>query len=128
MLDRVRALGAEVLSVSFTPPEKIAYYLEKHPLKFAAVSDPTRAAYRAFALGRASMLSFLRPGVIWGYLSKMLSGWMPTKPVDDDLFQLGGDFILDAEGRLIYAYASRDATDRPQASALIAELDRARDH
>ena len=59
VLDRIRASGAEVLSVSFTPPSKVAYYLEKHPLKFVAVSDPTRAGYRAFALGRASVLSFL---------------------------------------------------------------------
>ena len=108
--------------MSFTPPAKMAMVLDKHPLRFAAVSDPTRAGYRAFALGRASVLSFLRPRVLWGYASKLLRGWMPTKPVDDDLFQLGGDFILDAEGRLVYAYPSRDATDRPPVSALIEAL------
>jgi hypothetical protein len=37
----------------------------------------------------------------------------------EDVLQLGGDFILDREGRLAYAYRSADPTDRPAVEVLL---------
>ena len=111
-------IRGEVLVVSFTPPAKMRPFLEKHPLPFRTVSDPDRTAYRAFALGRTSVRSFLRPVVLWRYLKGMLRGYGPVKPEDDDLLQLGGDFLIDAQGRLAWAHPSRDPTDRPSAAEL----------
>jgi peroxiredoxin len=123
----IRALGGEVVAVSFTPPQRVATYLRVHPLPFPAVSDPERAAYRAFSLERTSWASFLRLQVIARYLKLIFLGWMPkAAPKGEDVLQLGGDVVIDAGGRLAYAYRSRVPTDRPSARALLEAVRRAK--
>lgn len=118
-------LGANVLVLSFTPPERVKTYIERYPQPFPVASDPGMRAYRAFALGRAGVGSFFRPKVIWHFLKLMFSGWMPRKPgKGEDVLQLGGDFILDREQRLVYAHPSGEASDRPKASAIVEQLKR----
>jgi len=125
--DEFRALGGAVVAVSFTPPGRVAAYLQAHPLPFPAVSDPERAAYRALALERTSWASFLRLSVLARYLKLLLRGVRPEAPAKgEDVLQLGGDIVIDAAGRLAYAYRSRVATDRPSARALLEAVRRAR--
>jgi hypothetical protein len=40
------------------------------------------------------------------------------RPTDDTL-QLGGDFVIDREGRLSYTYKSRAPDDRPSVAELL---------
>ena len=109
-----------MLAVSFTRADKAVAYLEKHPLPFPVVVDPSLAAYRAFELGRTSWRRILKPRVVAGYLRKMAGGWMPAKPQEgEDVMQLGGDFVLDGRRRLVYAYRSADPADRPTPEALL---------
>ena len=116
----IEQLGGQLLAISFTPPEKAAAYLARHPLPFPVLVDSERQAYRAFDLGRTSWRQFLRPHVILGYLRLMVRGWLPTKTVEgEDIMQLGGHFVLDAARRLVFAYRSADATDRPTMKALV---------
>jgi len=118
--DPIKALDGEVLVVSFTPPAKVAAYLARCPLPFPAVSDPDLAAYRAFGIGRTSWKSMLKPVVLWRFLKMMVRGWLPRKPgADEDLLQLGGDFVLDRQRRVVYAHPSRDPTDRPTNAELL---------
>ncbi len=123
-IDKIlKAQHVQVLVVSFTPPQRMRAFLGKHPLPYPTVADPDRAGYQAFALGRTSVLGLVRPRVLWGYIQQMLKGWRPLKPVDDDLMQLGGDFLLDARGKLAWTYGSREATDRPNADQLRAAIE-----
>lgn len=110
-----------MLVVSFTPPAKAAAYLAKYPAPFPVVCDPEREAYRRFGLGRATWLRLFRPHAILGYLRFMLRGWLPQKPMKkDDPLQLGGDFVLDAHGRIVFAHPSQDPVDRPSGKELLA--------
>ncbi len=123
----IREAGGEVLVVSFTPSAKVAMYLAKYPQPFPVVSDPTLAAYRAFALEKTTVGSMMRPGVLLRFIGTLLRGWkldLPTK--GDDLMQLGGDFVLDAGGRLRYAHPSAEPTDRPRATELLEAMRNAR--
>jgi len=121
--EAIRRRGGEVLVVSFSPPRVVARFLEAKPLPFPVVCDPTLAAYRAFSLPRTSILSFFHPKVLWHYIKLMLRGWRPAKPHEgDDLLQLGGDFVLDAEQRIVLACPSKDASDRPTPQQLLAAL------
>lgn len=118
--ETLRAAGGEVLAVSFTPPERVAAYLARHPLPFPALSDPSLAVYRAFGLGRTSWRALLRPGVVLGFLKLLLRGGRLEKPGEgEDVLQLGGDFVLDPQRRLVYAYRSRTPTDRPPVHELV---------
>jgi peroxiredoxin len=121
--DEIRQLGGEVLAVSFTPPERVAAFVQRHPLPFPAVADPERRAYRAFGLERTSWRRLLSPLSLAGYLWLTLRGWLPWKAQQGaDVLQLGGDFVLDGRRRLVYAYRSVRPTDRPAARELLAAI------
>ena len=116
----IEQLGGQIVAVSFTPAAKARMFLDKHPIPVPVVCDPTREAYQAFQLGRTSWLRMMNPLVLWRYLVILLRGWLPARPLQgDDLMQLGGDFVLDVERRLVYAHGSTEATDRPAADELI---------
>jgi peroxiredoxin len=121
-----RQLGSEVLVISFAPPPLVAAYLAETPMPFQVVSDASGASYQALGLGRTSWGAMLRPGVLGRYLGHMFRGWMPRKTSkDEDIFQLGGDFVIDGQGRVVYAYRSAEPTDRPAVDELLAAVRRA---
>jgi peroxiredoxin len=112
--------AVNVLVVSQAQPEVLAAFLHKEPLDFPAAADPERAAYRAFGLERTSWAAFFRPQAVRRYLSHLVHGWLPQGlQRGEDVLQLGGDFILDGDGRLVYAHRSSEPTDRPPAEALL---------
>jgi peroxiredoxin len=114
--------GTDVLVVSFAPPPRVAAYLAKYPQPFPVVSDPSLAAYRAFALDRTPVRTMFRLGVIGRYLRLIFRGWLPRKPgAGEDILQLGGDFLLDAGGIVRYAHPCAEPTDRPSAAKLLEE-------
>ena len=54
---------------------------------------------------------FFRPGVLARYLRLILTGWRPRRgEAGEDMLQLGGDFILSADGTF---FTPTGATTRP---------------
>jgi hypothetical protein len=120
-VERLRAAGVNVLVVSQATPTVLARYLKHHPQPVPVVGDPDRAAYRAFGLERTSWPGLMRPAVLARYLGLMLRGYLFRVPYrGEDVLQLGGDFLLDRVGRVVFAYPSRTATDRPGIDELLA--------
>lgn len=121
-----KQLGSAVVVVSFAPPALVTAYLEKSPMPFAVVSDSSRTAYQAFGLVRTSWGSIFRASVVGRYLGLILRGWLPRRPQsEEDVMQLGDDFVLDGQRRLVYAYRSTEPTDRPTVDDLLTAVRRA---
>lgn len=118
--EEIRNLGGEVVVVSSGRPAALAAYQQERRWPFPVVTDPTMASYRYFSLGRATWRSFFRPRVLGRFLQVLLHGWLPHRAYDkEDLLQLGGDFVLDRQRRLVLAHPSQDAADRPTPQALV---------
>jgi peroxiredoxin len=119
-LDALRAGGCDVVVVTPSKPDDLREILEGNPQPLTFIGDPTREVYRAFGLTRGKASMFLSPRIIGTYLAKMWGGWRVRKPrKGEDLLQLGGDFVLDATRRLVFAYRSIDPTDRPPVQQLL---------
>jgi len=119
-LEAFHAKGCEVVVVTPSKPEDLREVLAGISQPFTFVADPNREVYRDFGLSRGKASMFLSPRTIGTYLSKMWAGWRIRKPRrGEDLLQLGGDFVLDATRRLVYAYRSVDPTDRPSVQQLL---------
>jgi hypothetical protein len=101
----------------------LAHYVSRQSWHVPLVCDPDRSAYTAFGLERTSTLSFFYPHVVLRYLWGMMRGYMLKMPyAGEDVLQLGGDFILDRELNVIFAYRSANPTDRPSVTKLLAPL------
>jgi hypothetical protein len=118
-LDEIRQAGAKVLVVTQSRPEAVAAM----SLPLPTVCDPERAAYRYFELDRGKWSMFFRRSVLARYLRLIFTGWRPHRgEVGEDMLQLGGDFILTSDRRLVYAHRSNDPADRPTASDLVMQV------
>lgn len=124
MRDRLQEFGdADVVLVMFTDPENVPEYRERHGAGLPVVIDADRSAYRAFGLGRGSI------GRVWGlraaatYARLLRRGGLGrlARPTEDTL-QLGGDFIVDPDGRLVYGYWGAGPDDRPEVEELLDAL------
>ena len=73
--------------------------------------------YKAYGLERSLARSWnLR--TIWRYVQLLTSG-RKWRGIQGDSAQLGGDFIVDADGIVQLAYRSHDPTDRPDVDELL---------
>lgn len=118
--------NADVVLVTFTEPDKLAAYLEHRQLSYPVVIDTDRSTYQAFGLERGSVPR------VWGLRSAKRymeiirdHGFGVFKqfgsPTEDTL-QLGGDFVIDPDGTLIYGYWSTGPDDRPGIDELLKQL------
>jgi hypothetical protein len=64
--------------------------------------------------------------VVLRYLGLIFRGARPRRPGEgEDVLQLGGDFVLDGAGRLVFAHRSAEPTDRPPIGQLLEAVERA---
>lgn len=131
MRDRLEDFGdAAVALITFTRQRNLRAYRRRLRLPYPVLADETRECYRAYGLGRG------RWWRIWGFstikaYARLLRGrrrraararekGRRTRPVKEDLRQLGGDFVVDREGRLTYEYRPKGPADRPPVGDLVA--------
>jgi hypothetical protein len=118
--ERFAAASCSVLVVSQAAPKVLSLYLTRRKWQVPVVSDPDRTAYAGFGLERTGWTSFFRPRVMLGYFQGMLRGYGVKMPyAGEDVLQLGGDFILDRQRRVVFGYRSADPTDRPSTTTLL---------
>jgi AhpC/TSA antioxidant enzyme len=121
---RIDQLGT-ALFVAFDRPERLRASL-LHGLEFPypLLVDRERSAYRAWGLGRGSFLTIWGDPHVWlRYARELAHGGRLRFPGTDTL-QLGGDFVVDPAGTVVYARAQR-RDDRPPVAALLQALEHA---
>jgi hypothetical protein len=125
--EQLAAQGCSVIVVAQAKPTTLALYTNRKMWHVPLVSDPEKAAYTAFGLERTGLLSFFTPWAMWRYLRGMMKGYLATMTYKgEDLLQLGGDFILTRERKVVFAYPSAGPTDRPSIVTLLEALQSAK--
>lgn len=122
----IARLGAQVLLVTHAPPTLLERKM-MHDLQnpFPLLLDPEKASYRQWGLGETHLGgAMLSPSLNWRYLKLLLKGerFLGLAP---NMFQLGGDFIVDAAGRIAAAHPMRNNGDHADVEQLLEELQRA---
>jgi peroxiredoxin len=107
-----------VVAVTFADLTRLADFVRSRAWKVRVLADPERKLYQAFGLGRASWRRLLSPRVLVGYFGLVLRG-RRIRMAHEDVHQLGGDFVIDPTGRVVYAHPSADPMDRPDVAELL---------
>lgn len=117
-LDELERLGVSVVLVGNGPPSALAGFVREVSLegrRVTAVTDPSRASYRAAGLRRPRMHGLraaieLAQSLGAGYLHRRRAG---------DTLQLGGAFLADDGGRVVYVHRSRSPGDLADPSDVV---------
>uniref|UniRef100_A0A8C4ZYY4 Alkyl hydroperoxide reductase subunit C/ Thiol specific antioxidant domain-containing protein n=1 Tax=Gadus morhua TaxID=8049 RepID=A0A8C4ZYY4_GADMO len=105
--------SARVLLVSYGSVEGARLWLEQTGCTFPMLLDPQRTIYRAFGLGSsyAKVLKF-------DFLLQMAECKVAGRKLPD----MGGDFLLDQEGKVLLSHPSQHPLDRPAMADLLAAM------
>jgi hypothetical protein len=115
---RREELPAQIVVVTFAPPPLLARFEAELGLGLPLLTDRDRVLYAALGFGRGSVARVWLDPRVWARYARLLAGGQRVRRVREDTLQLGGDAIIDAEGRLAWVYRSRGPEDRPSIAAL----------
>jgi len=115
------AAGASLVVLSPEPPEDLAAVARQEGWTGPVLGDPDRQAFRAYGLGRLPWHRVFTPKTLFMYLGFMLRGRWPQPP-GQDVRQQGGDFVVDGDGIVRFAFSGRSSDDRPPAADLVRAL------
>ena len=88
------------------------------------LADPERKAYQSFALKRLSWFQVFSPAALKLYWKLLRGGMKQERFQGEDIYQSGGDFLLDREGNVLFAHRSQNPADRPAVARLLMAIDR----
>lgn len=122
MRDRLDEFGdAQIALIVFSATEYLAAYEHGRLAPIPILVDSTRAVYRDYGLGRGSIWKVWGPKMWWSYGRRVAHGETVRRPTEDTL-QLGGDFVVDRNGTIVFAFRSEDPEDRPSVDALLSAV------
>lgn len=110
-----------VIVTQGTPEQAKAFCAERAP-GATCLSDPQRAAYAAYGLGRGSKWQTLFSPNIWRSNRRLAreKGYKPElPPAGQDAFVMSGTFVIGADGRIRLPYYYQDIADHPPADLLL---------
>ena len=102
----------------------LRHYQEHHQWRFPILADPERTAYHAFGLERLSWNRVFSLATLKLYLKLFRKGLVRQDYGNSDVYQSGGDFLIDRSGTILFAHRSEEPADRPSVSTLLKAVDR----
>ena len=80
--------------------------------------DPDRVLYTAYAMHRGGLWAIWGPQSWWGFLKLILKG-RRLRPPAGDVYQLGGDVLIDPSGTVRLHHVTRVPVDRPAIESIL---------
>ncbi|MEX0783646.1 MAG: peroxiredoxin-like family protein [Dehalococcoidia bacterium] len=117
---RIHAAGAELIILGNGTPEQAKWFVEDYHVETPVFTDPKLASH---AIVGARRMAFPDPRTVMAGVSAFARGFRQTG-VKGSATQLGGVFVITADGRMPYRYLSRFAGDHPDPEAALAVLER----
>jgi peroxiredoxin len=121
--DRIQRAGAEVIFVAYHDPDlMMSKMLHDLDLSFLLLLDRAREAYARWGLQTGTMKVFLRPGFFWAVVKLVLRRQPSLGDAPPHHRQLGGDFVVDGAGKLVFVNRMRSVYDRADIDDMLATL------
>lgn len=121
--DRLAAAGGTALFVVHDEPERVgATMLAGLAVPYPVLVDLERRAYADWGLHRARWATVYLDPRVWLRYARMLAGGERMPPTGRDTLQLGGDFVVGPDGRIVYA-RPQQVDDRPPVGVLLQHVE-----
>jgi hypothetical protein len=114
----IEELGIATLVVTFERPDIASAYVEETALPWPLVLDPARRLYQAFGMARGDRWAIWGPAS-WGIYLSLLRRGRRLRPPTGDIYQLGGDVLIEPGGLVAYHRVGEGPADRPEIDELL---------
>ena len=111
-------LDVHVLVITFEEPAVAAAYERDLQVPWPLLLDTTRHQFGAYGMVRGSLWKVMGPKNWWSYLKLLLLRRRVRRPTGD-VYQLGGDVLIDPVGIVRLHHITTTSTDRPPVESLL---------
>lgn len=121
----LEARSVRVLIISFSVLEGARIWLEQTGCKFPMLLDQQRKIYQSFGL-ISSYSQVMRFGCLMTYSEfEAEDREFPDMPprLLEDLYQMGGDFLIEETGKVIMCHPCKTPLDRPSVEDILKAAD-----
>lgn len=115
--EEIEASGARLVLIGQATPKHAAHYKRRFAPDLEILADEKRESYKAMGLPRAGATQLIGPKSLAKGLARGASG-VGVGRVIGDVQQLGGTFIIDQNGEVLWSYVMQDASDIPSIDEL----------
>lgn len=119
--EEFRRRNVRIVVITFEGDAFARNYVKDTSLSWPLLLDPTRETYRAYGMRSASFLDIWNPKTLWAYLKEFLGGERPPKP-EGDIYQRGGDVLIDPDGTVSLHHVGAGPADRPTVDSLLRRI------
>lgn len=108
--------------ITFEPLARARDYVDETGLPWPLLVDEHRELYVAYGMRAATRWDVWGPSTWRAYAREIAHGHVPHKS-SGDLYQRGGDVVIDASGIVRFHHVGTGPADRPSIAVLLACLD-----
>jgi hypothetical protein len=112
------ALGVRVVVVTFEAGPLALAYVQNADMQWPLLIDESRALYAAYGMRRGRWQDIFGWSSLWIY-AKLLFRGRRLRRRSGDVYQLGGDVLVDPSGLVRLRHVGIGPADRPAVSALL---------
>jgi hypothetical protein len=109
----------KVVVITFQTGTESSLYSREVNLPWPLLLDEKKEVYSAYGMLKADFLDIWGPRSWWSYLKEMARGNLPKKS-DGDIYQRGGDVLIDPTGMVRLHHVGKGPADRPSVESIIA--------
>uniref|UniRef100_A0A672J7B1 Selenoprotein L n=1 Tax=Salarias fasciatus TaxID=181472 RepID=A0A672J7B1_SALFA len=122
--DLLDAHSVGVVVVSFGCQGGASHWIQDTDCQYEMLLDPSRELYAAFGLGASlkRVLNFGNMLLYAEYVADNMQFPRGLPSIQDDMFQLGGDFVLDRDRKVLFAHRCQSPLDRPSVQRILSAL------
>lgn len=119
--DKIKKAGLDIAVITQGVPAETALFMQAHAPGLLALSDPQRAAYRAYGLERGTLFQTFLNLKVWRAVSRSRrKGYLvETPPEGQDAMQMSGTFIISPQGRVLLPFYYDNIADHPALDLLL---------
>ncbi len=117
-----RRLNVSIVIVTFENDFFARSYVEETSLSWPLLIDNSRETYASYGMLKASFLDIWGPRSWCAYLREILKGRLP-KSSHGDIFQRGGDVLIDPSGIVRLHHVGAGPADRPDVATILQKID-----
>lgn len=126
--EAIAQTGGHVIFVAYDDPELVmSRMMHDLNLPYVLMVDADRRVYSQWGLTEATLRSRLNPGLYWATAKAIVQVLTGRERALKDVpgpRQLGGDFVVDREGRLAFEHRMKSFHDRASVDTLLAAMRR----
>jgi peroxiredoxin Q/BCP len=119
--DRIQRAGVDVIFVAYHDADlMMTKMLRDVDLSYLLLIDPVRETYGRWGLQTGTLKSLLKPGLAWAMIKILLERQPSMGDAPPHHKQLGGDFVVNPAGQLVFVNRMRSTYDRARIDDMLA--------